>query len=267
MRDKIQDGFSWLETGAGEPIVFLHAMAGSKTAWSPQLSAFASRYRCIAWDMPGFGDTIILDEKAGMSEMVEALHFFMTEVLGLKDAHFVGLSVGGMILQHFAYRYPQMMKSMTIMDSSPKFGLGGDMAPSEFADPMIAQLNGPISVGEFSSNMVNAIVASHCTSSARQEAIDAMSRASKDGLVLAINLIAQHDALANLCQIAVPALIIAGENDAETPPAYARRIAAELRNAEIHIIDNAGHIVNLENPEQVNKRLRDFWKKTETLGV
>ncbi|MCZ4271255.1 alpha/beta fold hydrolase [Maritalea porphyrae] len=263
MKNTTVDGVSWLECGAGSPIIFLHAMAGSKTAWRPQFERFSKAYRCIAWDMPGFGISAPLADNARMQEVVAALHHFVTKTLGLEKAHFVGLSVGGMILQHFAAVYPQHMTSMTIMDSSPKFGLGGDADPKEFTHSICGQLDSDVSVAEFSASMINAIVAPDCRNTVRQEAIGAMSRATKQGLKLTTHLIAEHDALAKLKAINVPSLVLAGALDAETPPAYAERIAAELLNARASIIPDAGHIANLENPTAVNAQLETFWQELE----
>lgn len=266
MRNITVDGMSWVESGAGPAIVFLHAMAGSKTAWSPQLDGFSKDYRCIAWDMPGFGESAPLPDSARMAETVDVLYQFVTKTLGLYKAHFVGLSVGGMILQHFAAVHPELMTSMTIMDSSPKFGLGGDADPGEFASSICEQLDSKVSVAEFSSSMINAIVAPDCHNEPRAVAIAAMSRATKPGLKLTTHLIAEHDALSKLRKIEVPALIMAGAHDAETPPVYAQRIAHELKNARVQIIPDAGHIANLENPVAVNEQLSAFWQQFKELG-
>ncbi len=251
---------SWKEAGdtANPALVFLHAMAGSATAWSPQIDIFSDSYRCIAWDMPGFGGSDDAPEGADMDWTVETLKKFITDTLGLQSAHFVGLSVGGMILQHFAATHPDLVDSAAILDSSPKFGYGGDVDPIAFADSILADLNSGTSPAKFSDGMIRAIVGPDCPEEIKVETITSMSRARTNGLALTTRLIADHDALDKLANITCPTLAMAGAQDAETPPAYAYAIAQMIPGASATIIPNAGHIVNLENHAPVTARLRFF---------
>ncbi|MGZ0220341.1 MAG: alpha/beta fold hydrolase, partial [Acidimicrobiales bacterium] len=52
---------AWIEAGGGPPVIFLHGVGGSRTAWGPQLRGLSDRFRCIAWDMPGYGDSELLE--------------------------------------------------------------------------------------------------------------------------------------------------------------------------------------------------------------
>lgn len=248
------------EAGHAQPtVIFLHAMAGSREAWAPQMQALAAQgYRSVAWDMPGFGASSPASEEMGMKDVVEVLDSFMTKSLGLRSAHLVGLSVGGMILQHFAVAHPERCLSLVILDSSPKFGFGGAMAPADFAEPILAELKGGVSVARFSEAMVRAIVGPDCTATALETAISAMARAQHSGLALATRLIANHDALDLLGRIACPVLALAGAEDRETPPAYAQAIAERIPGARHAAIPGAGHISNLEAPDAVTAALSTF---------
>ncbi|MBK0329006.1 alpha/beta fold hydrolase [Rhodobacteraceae bacterium F11138] len=251
---------AWKEAGheSGKPLIFLHAMAGSSTAWAPQMDSLAPYFRCIAWDMPGFGESADAPDGADMPWTVDTLYAFVTRTLNLSSAHFVGLSVGGMILQHFAARYPEVAKSIAILDSSPKFGFGGASKPAEFADPILADLAGGTSPADFSESMIRAIVGPDCPEKVKMAAIQSMSRSRANGLALATRLIAGHDALEQLCRITCPVLTLAGAQDGETPPSYAYEIAARIGAASVTIVPQAGHIVNLENPDPVTARLAFF---------
>jgi pimeloyl-ACP methyl ester carboxylesterase len=265
---QIQNGpISWIEANdAGAAmqgtIIFLHAMAGSATAWAPQMAEFSSHYRCIAWDMLGFGESEDAGREVKMSDVVACLEAFVTQELGLKSAHFVGLSVGGMLLQHFAAAHPNLTDSIVILDSSPKFAFGSDASPEEFADPILATLLDGVTPAEFSDGMIRAIVGPTCSENTKLECIAAMSRAKISGLALTTRLIANHDALDVLEKISCPTLVMAGFDDGETPPDYAYEIARRIPKASVTIIPNAGHIVNLENPEAVNERLRFFLERS-----
>lgn len=252
---------AWEEVGTPikGTIIFLHAMAGSATAWAPQMSAFKDEYRCIAWDMPGFGETADAPDDADMDDIVAMLAAFFRDDLVLTSAHFVGLSVGGMILQHFAATHGDLVQCIAILDSSPKFAFGNDVDPASFADPILEDLSSGTTPTEFSNTMIRAIVGPHCSEEVKLSTIASMSRARPTGLALTTRLIAHHDAVAKLSDITCPTLVIAGADDAETPPAYAYAIASRIAGASVTIIPKAGHIVNLEAPEMVTERLRFFF--------
>jgi pimeloyl-ACP methyl ester carboxylesterase len=247
----------WREAGAGEPVIFLHAMVTSRSGWDPQILALAHRYRCVAWDMPGYGHSRPLLADASMETIIETLLHFVTEILGYESAHFVGLSVGGMMLQHLAVRHPERVRSIAMLDCSPKFGFGGGSSGAEFEAWASGQLDSrPQS--QFCEDMVRAIVAPDVPEAAIEASLTAMGRASRAGLDLTTRLIARHDALELLPRIGCPTLVMAGEHDRETPPEYAWEIARRIPGANLTIIPNAGHISNLEAPEAVSARLRVF---------
>lgn len=258
MIDRDEKPIAWREAGAGDPVVFLHAMAGSRTAWEPQLTVLSKQFRCIAWDMPGFGASAAQADGADADTVSDTLAFLVRKTLTLGKAHFVGLSVGAMILMRFATRHPTLCRSLTLMDTSPKFGFGGSMKPAEFADPILKSLSGGADIGAFSAGMVKAIVGPKCLAAVIAEATASMARAQRSGLMLTTRLIADHDALADLPKITCPVLAMAGADDGETPPAYAEAIASRVPKGEIFVVPDAGHLANLENPIAVNDRLAAF---------
>lgn len=246
------------EAGEGSPVVFLHSMAGSAQSWRPQFEFFRGTHRCIAWDMPGYGDSPAIDPMTSMAELADLLAGFLREMTGGARAHLVGLSVGGMILQCFGARHSRMAATLTIMDSSPKFAFGASMRPEEFVDPILAQLDGGIGVPDFANTMVRAIMAPQTPEAIRSEAVGAMKRARPEGLALCARLIGGHDGLADLPRIAMPTLVLVGEKDAETPPSYSAEIAARIEGAAMQVIPDAGHLSNVENAEAVNAALSIF---------
>lgn len=248
---------AWREMGKADAVIFLHAMVTSRMGWEPQLTVLSSDFRCIAWNMPGFGTSTPASHKAGFDEVLDTLVTFVTGTLGLHRAHFVGLSVGGMILQQLAAKHPKLVRSVTMMDCSPKFGLGGGITGDEFEALMATQMDST-PLPQFCEGMIRAIVGPQAPKTAIQASIGAMADASRAGLDYAVRLIARHDALDQLPQITCPVLVMAGADDAETPPAYARELASRIPGANLSIIPNAGHIANLEAAKAVTARLRVF---------
>jgi 3-oxoadipate enol-lactonase len=256
--DRDEAPIAWREAGAGVPVIFLHAMAGSRTAWEPQLGALSADFHCIAWDMPGFGASAAPPQAATVDTVADVLAGFTTQTLGLVSAHFAGLSVGAMVLTRFATRHPRLVRSLTLMDTSPRFGFGGSIRPAEFADPILTSLREGISIEEFSAGMVRAIVGPKCPPDVVAAATRSMARAQRSGLALTTRLIADHDALADLPRITCPVLAMAGADDRETPVGYAEAIARMVPRGELFVVPDAGHLANLENPDAVNGRLEAF---------
>lgn len=249
---------SHVEAGSGSPVVFLHSMAGSAESWQLQIELLRTTHHCIAWDMPGYGNSPAIAATTPMAEVADLLARFLREKVQVERAHLVGLSVGGMILQSFGARHPDMAASLTIMDSSPKFAFGSSMQPEEFIDPILAQLAGGISVEDFANGMVRAIMAPATPEAIRAAGVKAMARARPEGLALCTRLIGGHDGLEDLPRITAPTLVLVGENDAETPTSYSAEIAARIGGAEMQVIPGAGHLSNVENAPAVNAALAAF---------
>ena len=85
---------AWRERGRGAPVVFLHGLGGSRTSWEPQLAGLSAGFRCIAWDMPGYGASAPIQPLtfAGIADAVARL----LDKAGVDRAHLVGESFGGM---------------------------------------------------------------------------------------------------------------------------------------------------------------------------
>lgn len=85
---------AWRESGAGRPVIFLHGLGGTRTAWGAQLRGLSDEFRCIAWDMPGYGDSEPL-ALLTYESIADALAAFIDE-RELDKPDLVGLSFGGM---------------------------------------------------------------------------------------------------------------------------------------------------------------------------
>ncbi|MDH6198600.1 3-oxoadipate enol-lactonase [Mycobacterium frederiksbergense] len=248
------------ETGAGEPVVFLHSMAGSSTSWSPQFESLSGEFHCVAWDMPGYGSSAPADQQADMSFMADLLRAALDERRLDQRVHLVGLSVGGMIAQHFAIRNPERVASLAILDSSAKFGNGASVDPEQWLQPMLSSIEAS-PLNEFCHGMVHDITAPNTPDPIRRSAVADMSRATKAGLRLAAGLIARHDASQELALITVPTLVIVGELDRETPVPYSQTITELIAGATLEVLPGTGHLSNIEAPEAVNRALHAHLRK------
>jgi 3-oxoadipate enol-lactonase len=253
LRDVDAVPVAWREAGSGPLVLFLHGLGTTRTGFDPQLAALASGYRCVAWDMPGYGASPPAPELSFplLADTVAGL----IDTLGETQAHLAGLSLGGQIALHTTLRHRARVRSLTLLDSSPAFGLDG-------TDPeawMRLRLD-PLDAGETPASMaepvLRSIMAPDADDRARAAAVASMARIPAAGLRAAVECLPSHDVRARLGEVEVPTLVLVGERDEETPLSYAQALAQGIPGALLRIIPGAGHVSNLEAPEAVNAALR-----------
>lgn len=255
-------GYAWRERGQGELVVLLHGLGGSRIAWDAQLAALSARWRTAAWDMPGYGAAVPLaDEPVTFRALADAVDHWIS-VLGAERAHVVGISMGAMIAQYLAARHPARVRSLTLMSSSPKFGMDGTTADSWRA-ARLAPLDAGLEPVEFAERVLRSIGGPHITDAACESQRVAMARVTGVALRRSIDCLVTHDTTALLPTIAAPTLVLVGEIDQETPPAYSQYLVDHLPDARLVVVPGAGHLLNAEAPEEVNFLLAEHLNAVE----
>ncbi|WP_259315579.1 alpha/beta fold hydrolase [Capillimicrobium parvum] len=264
-RDLEEAGFGWRESGEGGPaVVFLHGLGGSRLAWEPQLGAFGVCRRAVAWDQPGYGASAPLEPTTTFAGLADALARFL-DLLGLDRVHFVGLSFGGMVAQHAALAHGDRLASLTLLSSSPAFGLDGTTAEA-WRSARLAPLDAGRTPGDFAGEVLTAIAGPGLTPEALAAQKAAMARIGSDGLRAAIDCLVTHDTRAELHRIAVPTLVLAGALDEETPVAYAQALAGGIPGARLEVVEGAGHLLGAEAPDAVNAIVAGHLDAVEALA-
>ena len=245
------------DQGTGLPIVFLHAFPLNRTMWATQEQALSSRFRVITIDLRGHGESdaplwrYTLDQSA--DDVVALL-----DHLSIRQALFVGLSMGGYILFALYRKYSAHMKGMVLADTRAQAdtdeGKAGrflmaqtayKQGPSAIADLMIPKLLSPTTIQtrpEIVRNVRGMIEGNQISGIAG----DLMAMAERP------------DSVPLLEYIACPTQIIVGELDQATPPSDARLMADQIPGARLALIPSAAHLANLEQPEAFNKIVTSF---------
>ncbi len=261
-RDLEERGFAWRELGDGELVILLHGLGGSRIAWDAQLATLSDRWRLAAWDMPGYGAAAPPpDEPVTFRALADAVSDWIT-VLGADRAHVVGISMGGMIAQYLAAWHPEQVRSLTLLSSSPKFGLDGTTAEAWRA-ARLAPLDAGWEPIEFAERVLRGIAGPAITDAAYESQRAAMARVTGSALRRSIDCLVTHDTTALLSTIAAPTLVMVGEFDQETPPEYSQHLVDHLPNARLFVVPGAGHLLNAEAPEQVNRLLAQHFTAVE----
>lgn len=253
--DHVEGNVAWRESGSGAPIVFLHGLGGTRTAWGAQLRGLSDRFRCIAWDMPGYGESAPLEPLTyeGIADrLIELL-----DTLDLETVDLVGLSFGGMHALHAALRYPDRIGCMVLADTSPAFGMDGTK-PDDWIRDRLAPIKTGGSPGDAADQIVDAITSITLTGEIRNETVSSFSRISARGFEAAVRCLPGNDIRDRLGELDHPCLVLVGEHDTETPIAYAATLADGLSSATLHVIDGAGHLTPAEAPDEFNRLVADF---------
>ncbi|MCY4425274.1 MAG: alpha/beta hydrolase [Acidimicrobiaceae bacterium] len=254
---------AWRECGRGDPVVFLHGLGGSRTSWEPQLSGLSGEFRCIAWDMPGYGasDPVAPLTFTAIADAVVRL----LDDAGVDRAHLVGESFGGMHALHTALRRPERVARLVLANTSPAFGLDGT-DPVAWRAGRLAPLDAGLAPADIAEDVLTSIAGPTLGDDALTMRVAGFARIQAAGLRAAVECLPAHDVRDRLGAIASPALVVAGGLDAETPVAYSRILTDGLANAELIVLDGVGHLAASEVPQTFNRLVRDFLNRGRGLG-
>ncbi len=252
-------GLAWCEAGTGEALVFLHGLGGTRTAWAEQLGPLSDDRRCIAWDMPGYGDSDPLD--AVTFEAIADRLVDLIDELGVDRADLVGLSLGGMHALHTALRHPDRIGRLVLTNTSPRFGLNGTTA-AEWTAARLAVLDDGMTLRELAPIVLDGLVGASLPGDRRTALIESFARIPEPGFRAAVACLPGHDVLDRLGQIGSPTLVVAGELDTETPPSYSRSLADGIPGAQLVVLAGVGHLAPSEHPEMFNRLVSGFLDQT-----
>ncbi len=246
----------WARGTRGAPLVFLHGVGGDHSAWRPQLRHFADDYRCLAWDMPGYGASPSPWEMS-FTVLVQSLLELLDE-FGCDRIHLVGHSLGGMIAQEFAFRHPDRLRSLALVATSAAFGsVDGDFQ-RRFIDDRLAPLDAGRTMAQMAPLQLPRMTGPNADPVGVQIAIGCFANVPAASYRAAIKLITAFDRRDALKTIACPTLLVAGEADRVAPATSMQRMAAEVKGAKFVALAGCGHLANLEAPERFNAVLAEF---------
>jgi len=181
---------AWREAGQGPVAVFLHGLGGGRTAWRPQLEVMSELRRCVAWDAPGYGESTPVLDTTFDAYARAALSLIDTVSPG-EPVDLVGMSFGGMIAQYVTALAPDRIRSLTLLCTSPKFGLDGT-DPDEWRAARLAGLEQMGSPAAAAPLILPSLVGPN-GAHVLPEAIEAMGRVPLAGLLDSLSTIASHD--------------------------------------------------------------------------
>jgi 3-oxoadipate enol-lactonase len=240
--------------GQGTLLLFLHGIRGNRRNWIRQVEFFSRRFKAVAWDARGYGDS---DDYEGPLQFEE--HFTgdalrVADHCGAKRMHLVGLSMGGRIARNFALRHPERLASLVLAGTSPGFdALSGDEMKRFVAERRAAP----------TPESVRRLLGSRVVAGAYENLMDSMQRVHPQSFEKTLEASVAQDRAAPIERIKVPTLIITGDEDKVYSPALSRDMARRIPGAELVVMKGVGHLSNLEQPDEFNQAVMEFLMRQE----
>ena len=252
---------AYTDSGIGRPVVLIHGYPFNRSLWNEQIAALSSSYRVIAPDLRGFGESESAPGTATMNVMAQDVALLLNH-LGIARAAIGGLSMGGYVALAFYKQLPSRVRTLVLADTRAE-------ADTEEGKQTRAQ-QAEKALNEGMAGIADAMLPKLLTPetvSKRPEVVksvrDMMLKTKPEGAAAALHGMAERDdQTALLAKITVPALVMVGAEDAITPVADSEKMHAAIPGSRLVVIENAGHVSNLERSEQFNDALLSFLKES-----
>lgn len=252
---------AWTDEGSGPAVVLLHAFPCDRSMWDAQVGPLMEAgWRVLVPDLPGFGESELLDQEPHLSSVVDLLASSLLE-RSIDRCVLVGLSVGGYLVMEWLRRYPDMVAGIVLCDT--KASADSDKAAAGRREMAATIERDPTSCASTLSERLLPIIVGETTWSSRPEVVEAVTKwmyAAQPATVSWYQraMAARPDSIDTLSEAEVPALILWGEEDAMAPRVEQDAMVDALRDARLSVIPRAGHLSAVENPTAVTPELADF---------
>lgn len=249
--------FHYEESGSGpETVVFAHGLLFDRRIFDHQRAALAQRYRTIAFDFRGQGESDVTSSGYDMDTLA-ADTAALIEALDAAPCHFVGLSMGGFVGLRLAARRPELVRTLAVLDSSAEREDRANVPRYRLLN-LIARLFGfrPV-VGRVERILFGK------TSIAERDLVELwrarLLEQDRRGVTRAVAGVIEREGVADeLPRIGVPTLVLVGQEDTATTLEKAQRLRDGIAGAELVVVPRAGHMTSIEAPEVVTRALESF---------
>lgn len=257
---------NYQDSGSGPAtIVFAHGLLMDLHLFDAQRAALSDRFRCLAYDHRGQGESSP-DGPFDMDTLTEDA-VDLIRATGSGPCHFVGLSMGGFVGIRLAARYPDLVRSLVLLNTSAsgerlrkqlRFRAMQAFVSLFGPGPLLGQIL-PLMFGRsFRADPANAMVLErwrHHLKSLPRRIVGPVG-----------GVIGRAPVLDELAAIRCPTLVVVGDEDHTTPPAEAQRIADGVRGARLVTLPRCGHSSAVEAADEVNRLLGEFFATVDSAG-
>ena len=243
--------------GRGAAVVLLHGFPFDRSMWREQSQFLGETCRVIAPDLRGQGETPLGDVTLTMGEMAEDVAALLDE-LRVESVVLGALSMGGYVAFEFFRKFPERVRALVLADTRPQADTeDGRREREENAQRALKEGMAPI---------VESMLPKLLSDATRESRPDVVERVrammlgtEPEGAAAALRAMAvRRDQTELLPSINVPTLLVVGAEDSITPPADAESMSAKIEGSRLVVVEGAGHLSNVERPEEFNRALVEF---------
>jgi 3-oxoadipate enol-lactonase len=233
----------------GAAIVFLHGVGSDKSVWAPQLDHFGRSRHAVAFDYPGYGESGPARQGTTRDDYAAAVLAAM-DSLGIDRAHICGLSLGGVVAIAIHNAAPGRSRSLIIADSFARHPDGRGIYERSIA--------ASADLRALAEARVDVLLAQPADPAIRCEVIETMAKIDPAAYRIGAEAVWLADQRDRAASIDVPTLVLCGTEDKVTPPELSRELARLVPGARYEAIPGAGHLSNLEKPDEFNRIVEEF---------
>ena len=248
----------YVEAGSGAPVILIHGLADNVAIWDPVIPALAARFRVIALDQIGFGrsDKPLLNYR--VSTLVDFLDVFLTE-LKIERASLVGNSLGGWVAAAYALAHPERVERLVLSDAAGYVALTKTMDSRALRALRVASRDDIRYLGPLAFHDKRFYQDVDTAFKERVTAGDSYTVAQ-----VLDSMIRGDDALDNKLQtLKQPTLVLWGREDKLIPLSFGEQFHREIVDSRLRIIDNCGHMPQLECPNEFSAAVLKFFSDTK----
>ena len=244
--------------GSGVPLLCVHGFPLNHRMWNPQSDGLADCCEVIAPDLRGMGQSEAASGTITMAQYADDLAALLDAMGITEPVVFCGLSMGGYVAWQFAERYPERLRGLILCDTHA----AADSEDARNGRMKLIELVERYGAEPVANTMAGKLLA-ESNAAARPELVtmlrDMILGTAPSGITAALRGMAERpDMTGMLNTIGVPALVICGDEDAITPADEMEQFARLIPDATFLRVPQAGHMAPLEQPEIVNRAIREF---------
>jgi 3-oxoadipate enol-lactonase len=241
--------------GSGPPLVALHCLGVDHHLWEIAAAGLEDHFTLLSYDFPGHGETPVVAGAYGIEDLSRQLALVFARH-GITRAHVAGISLGGLVAQHFAASNPRLVDRLILIDTTPRYD---DNARQMWAERARAARTAGVA------SLIESLLQIWFTADfvaknppAVRYVRECFARASGEGYAMACEALAAADLRELAHRIAAPTLVICGSEELPAFRQAADWLQATIAKAELALLSPAKHASILQQPQDFQKRVRAF---------
>jgi 3-oxoadipate enol-lactonase len=242
------------DRGAGSAVVLVHGHPFDRTMWAPQLEPLGRRFRVVAPDLRGYGESPATPGTVTMRQLAEDVEALLDD-LGIDSAAVVGLSMGGLVAMELALAEPRRVWALGL------FATTAQPVTEEERRERLATAETLETVGlePVVDTMSKRLFGPRCPQEVIDRVVEMMRSSNPQGAAAALRGRAERpDYRPGLAKLELPAFVCTGTHDTWSTEAVTRELVGSLRDPETLLLSEVGHLPNLERPDELNRELLRF---------